>query len=730
MGLVALTAGSSLDAAEPFICEGVVTKILPQAQAQARAQLGTSVDFEVADDGSIWLVGGAPLAAGGRGAIAIYKNPKPDAPPVDGFPHPTNLQADDRFGQSVAIDNGWLAVGAPGAGVVYLFERIADKWELRDPVVGPGARRNEQFGFSVALSGTTLVVGAPFDSDRGTRAGSAYVFVRSGSIWTPMPQMPELHAKNDRGEEEGRPFDLFGSSVAIDDDTLVIGAPFADDLNVFSNFGAVYVFKRDDLGVWRHAAKLTAYGKFQPGDIQFGASVAISEGRIAGGAPGDDHSGRLGSGSGFVFVGTNWIKHRLDKDPVPGEQLGASIDIDTAGNILVGAPKVGSGTAYLFLSQDGWKEEQPLTIDQPGAAFGQSVTIQGDHAYFGGPLYDDGSKKDAGAIALCSKGGNGTDGKTADISISKTDDPDPICPGDGLTYTIRVHNHGSAETAGIAVTDDLANVAGLEADPEWTCAPKDLCGTTTSGSGSLAHEITLPAGNEVVYTVEATVAEEAKRTITNRARIALPEGVKNERSNEAMVRTEVLPEALDLTLKVTPPASLEPGKTVRYSMKLTNPGPGTARSVVLTQKATGEAELVAATPPCKLTGICELGDVPEGASVLLTFDYKIDQGCPSPESIVSTTKVTSVSECGGASELEVQKTSHVEEPVSVLRILEFEVVDKEQACQGGSIAYKTVFENLGPNPACDVTMDQSISAGQFTAAEFMGAQGSCQTTAS
>ncbi len=90
----------------------------------------------------------------------------------------------------------------------------------------------DRFGTSVSVSGSTAVIGAPQDNDRGADSGSAYVFVRSGNIWT---QQQKLIAN------DGAAGDQFGRSVSISGDTVVVSSEYA--LNG-DNIGSVYVFVR------------------------------------------------------------------------------------------------------------------------------------------------------------------------------------------------------------------------------------------------------------------------------------------------------------------------------------------------------------------------------------------------------------------------------------------------------------------------------------------------------
>ena len=114
---------------------------------------------------------------------------------------------------------------------------------------------------SVAMDGDTALIGAYGDDDNGSASGSAYVFTRSEGVWTDQAKLTASDAAS---------HDYFGYSVAVDGDTALIGAHANDDSGL--NSGAVYVFTRN-AGVWTEQAKLTA----SDGALEdyFGTAVAL-----------------------------------------------------------------------------------------------------------------------------------------------------------------------------------------------------------------------------------------------------------------------------------------------------------------------------------------------------------------------------------------------------------------------------------------------------------------------
>ena len=198
----------------------------------------------------------------------------------------------DRFGYSVSISSDTVLIGACGddgySGSTYVFTRdVGGTWTQQAKLLAADGAPGDYFGYSVAISGDTALIGADRDDSKGKLSGSAYVFTRDiGGTWT---QQAKLFAA------DGAPYDLFSYSVAISGDTVLIGAYGDDDKGNAS--GSAYVFTRDVSGTWTQQAKLLAAdGAANDG---FGYSVAISGDTVLIGAYGDDDKG---SDSGSVYV--------------------------------------------------------------------------------------------------------------------------------------------------------------------------------------------------------------------------------------------------------------------------------------------------------------------------------------------------------------------------------------------------------------------------------------------
>ena len=258
----------------------------------------------------------------------------------DGIPY-------DNYGYSVAMDGDTAVVGAygdddggAGTGSVYVFTRDSsggnalDTWRQTAKLTASDGEPYDSFGISVAIDGDTIVVGAYGDDDRGDDSGSAYVFTWS-SIRGEWRQAAKLNASN------GAQGDWFGYSVAVDDDDVLIGAPRADNVTG-ENSGSVYVFTKPATG-WAdttQTAKLTASDGSD--DDGLGIAVTLDDGQAMVGAYLDDDSG-IDSGSVYVFIkpATGWATatetSRLTApDAAAGQLFGYSVAVDDD-TVVVGA---------------------------------------------------------------------------------------------------------------------------------------------------------------------------------------------------------------------------------------------------------------------------------------------------------------------------------------------------------------------------------------------------------
>ena len=253
---------------------------------------------------------------------------------------------------------------------------------------------DSNFGGAVDISGDTMVVGAPFDDANGNNAGAAYVFVRNGLTWT---QQTKLIAGDTTGDDQ------YGTSVSINRDLIVVGAPFHDHLGG-GNFddGSAYLYRRTGT-TWNLEDELIASDAAN--NDRFGTAVDIGI-AVPEASPSSDElfdvivgapvriSPMLGGPQGAIYLyelspdGTTWSELGIFEDdgPIAG-QLGWSVAI-SGDRIIGGAPfdnqfGTESGAAYVFARTNitnTWGQSGPK-VTAPDAApnelFGRSVDVQG-----------------------------------------------------------------------------------------------------------------------------------------------------------------------------------------------------------------------------------------------------------------------------------------------------------------------------------------------------------------
>jgi uncharacterized protein (TIGR03437 family) len=348
--------------------------------------------------------------------------------------------AEDRFGASVAISGGAIVIGAPfdktgtnvNQGSAYVFARSGSVWSLQQKLTANDGAANDQFGASVAISGGAVVAGA-FSDDIDAKAdqGSAYVFVRSSGVWSFQQKLTA---------NDGAANDQFGASVAISGGTVIAGA-LLDDLGTTSNTGSAYVFVRSGT-VWTQQQRLTA--NIARSNDLFGAAVAINGDIAIIGAPLADPFGVVNQGAAYVFARSGGVwsfqQELRANDGETEDQFGSSVAIngDTA---LVGAhfDDIGAGSgialdqgsAYLFTrSGAGWTPRQKLTAHASAARelFGNAVALNGDRAFVGAPHAKVGANASQGAVYIFGCGYAEQQTLTSLFSAA----------GDGFGYTVAV----------------------------------------------------------------------------------------------------------------------------------------------------------------------------------------------------------------------------------------------------------------------------------------------------
>ena len=318
------------------------------------------------------------------------------------------------FGADVAISGDTAVVGARAewidgksqAGAAYIYVRSGGVWTLQQKIVAADVSVEAYFGAAVAISGDTVAIGAPhaptaLDSDQG----AVYVFTRSGMTWT---QQAKLTAGDLLVEF------YFGQAVALDGDTLLVGVPLYSP-NYNYRQGAVFVYTRSER-TWTRQAVLVASDGL-PQDC-FGESVALSGDTALIGVPDDAVDSYTYRGSAYVFVrdGGVWSEQAqlIASDGTWADQFGLAVALsgDTA---LVGVPwdDIGSGdnqgSAYVFVRSGTTWSQQAMLLASDGAAgdqFGRALALYGDEALIGAYTDDVGANQEQGSAYLFRRSGS------------------------------------------------------------------------------------------------------------------------------------------------------------------------------------------------------------------------------------------------------------------------------------------------------------------------------------
>ena len=389
--------------------------------------------------------------------------------------------ADDLFGQSVAVDGDTMVVGASGDdhnGSAYVFTRQSGTWSQVAKLTASDEAADDGFGYRVAIGGDTVVVGAPWDDDNGSGSGSAYVFTRHSGSWSQVAKLTASDAVADA---------VFGSSVAVDGDTVVVSARGDDDNGEDS--GSVYVFTRQS-GSWSQKDKLIATDA-AAGTV-FGISVAVDGDTVVVGV---DEANEYDSstGSAYVFTRLSGTWSQVAKLTASSEAIvdsfGYSVAVD-GDTVVVGSPMEFyfdslSGSAYVFVKpEEGWATAAPtakLTDSDPAAdlGFGWEVAIDGDTVVVGTYWDDDnGTGSDSAYVFVKPATGWTTATETAKLTA-----PDGAA---GDYFGLLVAVDADTVVVGAPWDDDNGSGSGsayvYRAISQWTAIPDSAAGEANATS--------------------------------------------------------------------------------------------------------------------------------------------------------------------------------------------------------------------------------------------------------
>jgi uncharacterized repeat protein (TIGR01451 family) len=401
----------------------------------------------------------------------------------------------DAFGTAVSASGDTALVGAPrgdapagDAGSAYVFVRSGAVWTEQQKLVGSDALVGDDFGYAVSVSGDTAVVGAPNgDVPGAVNAGAMYVYVRAGTTWTEQPKAVAPDAATG---------DAFGFVVSLSADVVVAGVPF-DDTTGGTDAGSARVFRKLtllDMGVTKTDGLTTA----APGQV---LTYTI---RVSNAGPDDATGATVTDAVPAALTGATW-----SCSATPGSTCTASGagSINDTVNVLVG------GTATYLLTG---------TVDPAATGtLSNTVTVTPPLGGFD-PNTADNSATDTDTLV-----------PRADLSVAKTDSPDPVLPGGPLNYVVTVTNLGPSNATGVTLIDTLpSGVAFVSSTPgPPTCV---LAGPTlTCNLGALAGAATS------TVSIDTTVGASAAGILVNSASVSASETDPSSSNNSASAATAV-----------------------------------------------------------------------------------------------------------------------------------------------------------------------------------------------
>lgn len=297
----------------------------------------------------------------------------------------TGEYEDHYFGVSLHVHGDRLLIGATGddevahdSGALFLYRREGGAWVEEQKLTPPPYAWDDAYGSSVGSSGDTIIVGAPWNLVGGVQTyGTGFVYDRIDGEWVLTAELENAVVPSEQTQ--------VGRNLAFSGDTVVFGDEFLK--GILQGAGAIYVFERTE-GVWSGATRLYASDQEQG---HFGAALAIEGDTMLVGA---DFDSGAATKAGSVYVlerqESGWVETAevFPNDPQDQMRFGASISFDR-GRMLVGAPLTDrgdvedAGAAYLF-GTDGtnWRQEAKLVPSNghTEGQFGWSVHLDGRRA--------------------------------------------------------------------------------------------------------------------------------------------------------------------------------------------------------------------------------------------------------------------------------------------------------------------------------------------------------------
>ena len=375
-----------------ILASSTAAQCLPQPEGvffNADGGVLDNLGWTVAISGDVAVAGapGRDDAATDAGAVFVYRRTS-GVWALEAVLHASDAASGAQFGAGVDVSGDVIAVGAPRAdgrgtdsGKVYVFRRVGASWLQEAAVLAASTTQYDYFGDDVAIDGDTMIVGAYADDPQGTSSGSAAVFRRIGGVWT--EESPII-------SDDGQLAESFGFDVDLDGNTALVGAPSADAYGDGTYGGSAYVFRRAGT-TWTQESELrpSDHAEFD----NFGHAVSIHGDLAIVGNSGHDHAGiAVGAAYIYRFDGTDWFEEveLLPSAPTPYDAFGLAVAIegDTA---LVGAfgvhpGDIPLGVVYIYRHNgSAWLEDTVMRApDADAMRFEWSLDFQGETAVIGG----------------------------------------------------------------------------------------------------------------------------------------------------------------------------------------------------------------------------------------------------------------------------------------------------------------------------------------------------------
>ncbi|MBK9983568.1 MAG: hypothetical protein IPP15_14480 [Saprospiraceae bacterium] len=321
--------------------------------------------------------------------------------------------AGDYFGASVSISGDFAIIGTPiddemnpnqGSASIYHFN--GSSWQFTQKLTDPNGSTDDNFGYSVSISGNFAIVGAHADDGPFNNQGSVTIYQYNGTSWDWLEKI---------SDPDGATSDHFGISVSISGDYFIAGS-FLDDSSPNGDQGSASIFHFNGSN-WELVVKLT--DPLSAFTDEFGSSVSISNNYALVGSPYDDAGANFdqGSASIYQFDGNTWVYMQkvIDSDGATSDYFGSSVTISNM-YAAIGAPgdKVGNnedqGSATVFrYNGSSWVSMQKKTsiTGLANDGFGICISISGDFMLIGSDRDDVGVNVDQGSISMYQRLGNG-----------------------------------------------------------------------------------------------------------------------------------------------------------------------------------------------------------------------------------------------------------------------------------------------------------------------------------